>query len=328
MKITSVFTSIVFMSIILSIPHAVQSSYAAPGTGTLYGLDSFFGNLLTVNPITGQAITSTPILDDAGTPGDSMDDVPIPFGMPALAIDPTSGILYLGTGSGTSDLYILNPTTGEAAYQCSLTFSAIEDLAFDSTGNLYASVNTAGGGSGGGTDLIEMDTSCNIINGPFPFGFGGMGGLDFDAFDVLYGATSGANGQLYTINTGNGVPTAVGQLNQPGGVASLQFDCNGALFGGTGRGGQIGQSDLVSINVGSGAALVVGAGGTVLDSTLGGLAFAQSCEDDSAIGGEILPISTVSLLLAGMYSGFAWILPAALSAIGIGALVIRKTRQA
>ena len=328
-------TSIVIMTIILSLPNLSQSIYAAPGTGNLYGLVSLTNELVVINPVTG-AVTSGPIqiLHDAGTPGLLIDDFILNLGTPSLAADST-GTLYLGTGSGTTDLYIVNPTTGEAAFQCSIPagFGAVEGLAFDSNDNLFASLNLLGGGTGGGTDLVQIDTSCNIINGPFPFGFGGMGGLAFDAFDNLYGSTTTSNlapGQLFTINTANGVPTPVaGPFDQSGGnpitltggVASLQFDCTGVLFGGTGKGGQIGQSDLVSINLVSGAASVVGLG-TNVPFTLGGLAFDQTCS--VGVGGELLPIDTTSLLVAGAQTSASWMIALAASIVGIGALIVKK----
>jgi len=41
------------------------------------------------------------------------------------------------------------------------------------------------------------------------------------------------------------------------------------------------------------------------------------------IGGEIIPINTTSLLLAGIQTNLAWIIPV-LVAAGIGAVLIRK----
>ena len=42
------------------------------------------------------------------------------------------------------------------------------------------------------------------------------------------------------------------------------------------------------------------------------------------IGGEIFPINTTSLLLAGIQTNLAWIIPIALSAAGIGVVLVRK----
>ena len=76
---------------------SIGSAFAAPGQGTLYGLISGTNELVVINPITGVASIPLQILDDFGTPGDFEDDDFIGFGTPALALDPTSGTLYLGT---------------------------------------------------------------------------------------------------------------------------------------------------------------------------------------------------------------------------------------
>ena len=42
------------------------------------------------------------------------------------------------------------------------------------------------------------------------------------------------------------------------------------------------------------------------------------------IGGEIIPIDTTSLLLAGVQTNLAWMIPIALSVVGIGVILLRK----
>jgi len=42
------------------------------------------------------------------------------------------------------------------------------------------------------------------------------------------------------------------------------------------------------------------------------------------IGGELLPIDTTALLLVGIQTNLAWIIPVALSAVGIGIFVVKK----
>jgi len=42
------------------------------------------------------------------------------------------------------------------------------------------------------------------------------------------------------------------------------------------------------------------------------------------VGGEYLTIDTAALLLAGMQTNLAWIVPVALSAVGIGVILVRK----
>ncbi len=44
------------------------------------------------------------------------------------------------------------------------------------------------------------------------------------------------------------------------------------------------------------------------------------------MGGELIPIETTSLILAGAQS-FSWMIPLVLSGIGIGLFVIRKSEN-
>ena len=46
--------------------------------------------------------------------------------------------------------------------------------------------------------------------------------------------------------------------------------------------------------------------------------------DNGVIGGEIIPIDTTALLLAGVQTNAAWMIPVIVSAIGIGIVIARK----
>jgi len=43
-----------------------------------------------------------------------------------------------------------------------------------------------------------------------------------------------------------------------------------------------------------------------------------------SVGGEILPIDTTALLLAGVQTNAAWLIPVVLSVVGIGVILLRK----
>lgn len=314
---------LLLISIILVSSHTM--AFAVPGAGTLYGTNPQTGQLIPINPITGVAGAPIQMFDVNG-------DL---FSTTALAADPTDGQMYVGTGNGFPDLYQVNPATGAATFVCSLfdedpSITAFEDMDFDSAGNLYASVNTVGQ-SNGGNALVQFDkTDCSIISGPFSFGFGSMGAIAFDSSDQLFGATTGGNGKLYDLSALDGTSVMIGNIDQSagvpatltGGLTGLQFDeCSEKLFGGTGRGGQIGQSDLVTVNPATGAALVVGAGGVVSGVSIGALAFdGLAC----IVGGEILSINSASLLVAGLQASGFVLIPAVLSAAGIGVFLIKR----
>lgn len=262
---------------------------AAPGTGTLYGTDAFNGNLITINPATGSASVVGPLV--AGP-------------IPSLAVDPLTGTIYAGGGGGIPDIFTVNPATGEATLvgDTGLGVAAVEGLDFNATGTLYASVNIVGG-AGTGADhlaIINKTTGVATIVGPFGSCTGvtipstaggsctieGMAGIAFDAAGNLWGShrtvAAGAPG-LYRINVATGAATFVapfldGSGGSPsGGVVSLQFACNGTLYGGTAfpvepatDGG-----NLITINPATGAFTTIGK--AVQDASLGAVAFQTAC---------------------------------------------------
>jgi hypothetical protein len=290
---------------------------AAPGTGTLYGTDAFNGNLITINPATGSASVVGPL--GVGQ-------------IPSLAVDPLTGIIYAGGGGGIPDIFTVNPTTGAATFvgDTGLGIAAVEGLDFNATGVLYASVNIAGG-AGTGADhlaIINKTTGAATVVGSFgsctgvtipSTGLGsctieGMAGIAFDAAGNLWGShrvgAAGAPG-IYRINVATGAATFVapfldGSSGSPsGGVVSLQFACNGTLYGGTAfpvepatDGG-----NLITINPFTGAFSTIGK--AVQDASLGALAFQASCPV------PVIPTvsGTAAILLALFFAAsLAWMI--------------------
>ena len=60
----------------------------------------------------------------------------------------------------------------------------------------------------------------------------------------------------------------------------------------------------------------------ITDPTNG--SFEAQLKDDIMVGGELLPIDTTALLLAGTQMNAAWMIPVIVSAIGIGIVLARK----
>jgi hypothetical protein len=258
----------------------VSVAAAAPGTGTLYGTDASSGRLLRIDRLTG-----------AGT-------VVGPLGIgvvPALAVDPTTGTMYAGTGAGAPLLFTVDPATATATFvgDTGLGFAAIGSLDFRADGTLFAAVNIVGDGGTGSDFLATIDKATGRATLVGPFGtcgaFGctleGMEGIAFDAAGRLWGTLSarGAAGTpgLYRIDPANGRATFVAPIpaspgaTPSGGVVSLQFACDGTLYGGSATG--LGQADggrLVTIDPVTGAAAFVGtASATEFGNSLGALAF-------------------------------------------------------
>ena len=303
---------------------------AAPGSPPLFGTDAAFGNLLRVDFATG-----------VGTIIGSMGR----FAVPALAVDPTSRILYAGGGGGFPFLYTVNTDTGAATLVGDTGLgpgAAIGDIDFRSDGTLFAAVNIAGNGGTGADHLaiINKNTGTTTIVGPFGSCTGvtipstgggsctieGMEGIAFDSVGRLWGshraAANGAPG-LYLIDTTTGAATfqypIVDAAGQPpsGGVASLRFLCGDSLYGGTATpfepatdGGR-----LISINQFSGQFTFVGAtAATAQGNSLGALAFGGPCTVEQPPSGAVPTLSEWAM------SGLA-----ALLAV-FGARAIRRRR--
>jgi len=336
MKRMNVITSIVMMTVLLSLPQAFQSITADPGDptqGILYGVDAHGGldpqgvptgqtQVVTINPITG---AQTPLLFQTFNP----------FGGPGLAFDKANGVLYMTDGAGSDTIYTIDAfgaetTVGGAGNfgNLGIGIATVSSLDFNSGGVLYGSANLIGGGGTGADTLvtINLGSGAAAVVG-VPYGVEKMEAIGFDGSGQLWGIQSN-NGGLYQINAGTGVAAFFSLItNSPtGGIVSMEFACDGTIYvGNVGfQKGGIGELGLVTI-VGNTASYASIGGQTALGDSLSGLAFDTACIDElSPIGGEILSISTISLLVAGMQTGFAWILPLVLSAVGIGALVIRK----
>jgi hypothetical protein len=277
--------------LILAALGAVPAGYpnAAPGGGRLLGTDAFNGNLITVNPLTGTAALIGPL--GVGP-------------IPSLAVDPVTGIIYAGRGGGLPDIFTVNPVTGAATFlgDTGLGIAAVGALDFTLAGTLYAAVNIVGA-AGTGTDhlaIIDKATGAAAVVGSFGTCTGvtipstgtgsctieGMEGIAFDATGTLWGShrvgAAGAPG-LYRIDVATGAATFVAPFldasggSPSGGVVSLQFGCNGTLYGGTASpvppatdGGT-----LITIDPATGAFSSVGK--AVPDASLGALAFESDC---------------------------------------------------
>ena len=264
-----------------------QEVKAVPGEGTLFGTDASGDHLLTVNPVTGAgAIVGGKFIGR----------------VPSLAVDPTTGAIFAGGGGGIPDIYTVNKGSGLATLvgDSGLGFAAVGGMDFAADGTLYAAVNIAGDGGTGSDHLATIDkpTGAATLIGPFgactgvvvPSSGGGsctiegIEGIAFDASGTLYGSLSarGAAGApgLYTINPATGAATFVTPIDDgsgapSGGVVSIQFACDGTLYGGSARaispatdGGFLG-----TIDTGTGLWTFVGATSATGGSSLGALAF-------------------------------------------------------
>jgi hypothetical protein len=233
---------------------------------TLFGANGQAGSVFRLHPTTGAVLNTW-------SPGIG----PIS----AMATDPTTGTIYLGTGAGLPTIYRFDPVLGTATFvgNTGLGFAAVSGLTFRSDGTLYASVNIARDGGSGGDHLaiVNKATGVATIVGPYGLCTGvvlpsvgggsctieGIEGIVFDRSGVLWGAhtvrgVAGAPG-LYQINPVTGAATFVVNpvsgtgVPASGGIVSLTMDRAGNMFGGTAR--AISSTDggyLVSLNAAAG----------------------------------------------------------------------------
>jgi hypothetical protein len=345
LKKSNVLFSVIIMSIILGGSQVLQSVSANPGNLPLFGTDASGGNLLTVDNNSGAGNVVGP------TNGP---------GMPSLARDPTSGQLYGGSGGGGGSLWTIAPNGVAAQVSAgNLGFAAMSGYDFNNAGILYASVNIAGDGGTGGDHLATVNTQTGITTIIGPFGscdkdgdgnFGdvynipadsglgictieGMEAIAFDSAGNLIGASRGKiqdpnPAELYSINLATGAATVLQPLTQvggpvTGGIVSLQFTCDGTLYGGSAQdqGGDGGF--LVTINQQNGNYATVGAASATAGSSLGGLAASDIC----FVGGELLPISSTALFLAGINTIAVWMVPALAGIAGAGVYLVKFRRN-
>ena len=138
--------------------------------------------------------------------------------------------------------------------------AAVGGLDFKSDGTLFAAVNIVGDGGTGAETLATINKATGVATVIGAFGTEGMEGIAFDAAGRLWGSTSARGGgastpALYRIDPATGAATLVAPILSTsgtppsGGVVSLQFACDGTLYGGTATGLAAGDGGrLITIN--------------------------------------------------------------------------------
>ena len=196
-------------------------------------------DLMTLNRTTAAATTVGPLSGGASTV------------YPAIAIHPTTKVMYVGGGEGAAVLHTVDPATGAltALGPAGSGITRIGAMGFRGDGVLFAAVKAGTYGAPGANYLATIDpvTGTAALIGSFGScgvncSIEGMEAIAFDSEDILYGALheraqTGTPG-LYTISSSTGkasfvAPILDGALDPAsGGITSLQF-VDGALYGGT-----------------------------------------------------------------------------------------------
>jgi len=279
----NIFLSTIAPLLLIGLVFLPLQVHAVPGQGTLFGTSP--DELITIDPVTGIGTVVGPSTAEDGFPG--------------LAIDPVTGLSFAGCSGGCDEIWNFNLGNGMATLLGSMNGGIVASgLDFRADGVLFASLNMVEGGGSGGDHLGVINTITGEATAIGPFGtcngscsLDGIEAIAFDAQGNLWGSLrtsdrgSGTPG-LYSIDPNTGAATFVAPILDSegippprGGVVSLQFGCDGTLYGGTSR--SEGANDggfLVVIDPNTGVFSLVGGVSATGGSSLGGLAFEEECE--------------------------------------------------
>ena len=180
---------------------------------------------------------------------------------------------------------------------------------------LYGTSITVGCGS---STLGTLDplTGVSVPIGPTLTGRP-MAGLAYDTTNgVMYGVDGcsgiGPSG-LSTVNLTTGLATPIGSTGVT--LGSLEFGPDGVLYaGGDGQDG----GNIYSINTNTGVASFVISSGqnSVTGLTLVG-------EQSTQVAGELLPMNTSALMIAGLSASAVWMIPAVAGLVGAGVYLVK-----
>ena len=275
-------------SVLLLAPVGAQQAFAE----TLYTVDTNTDRLESID-------TDTLAFTDIGPLG-----VPVVF--EGLAYDPNTDTLYLIDGRGNEELYEVNRNTGQATLIGPHGITDLFGLAFDSKNNvLYATVFSTG-------ELYSL----NVNNGQAAFiantGISGDG-LAYDSLNDRLVGLVGGSGDVYEINRVNGQATLLfnGAFVNNNGLA---YDPDKDLFWAIDFDG-----NLFTFDPNNGFLRTTEVNGLTPHTALAYLV----TPTQTAVGGELLPIETTSLLLAGAQT-FSWMIPVVLSVLGIGLVLVKR----
>jgi hypothetical protein len=248
------------------------------------GSNGINGQLYTIDSTTAVATLVGPILIGGS-----------PVGLTALAFHPVTGVLYgLTTNDGPSpnrSLVTINPATGAAVLIGSIGANAAGDMAFNSSGVLFAWLKS------GNLVTINLTTGASTVVGPAGAPFVNGGAVSFVG-GVLYAAVGGSDGPLYTVNTSTGAATAGPTLTGApidGGMAAMTTSGSGVLYAvDSDMSSSPTTSRLVTINTTTGAVTQVAA--LDLPGDTDALAFAVTL----APAAVVPTLSTLGILALGL----------------------------
>jgi len=305
------------------IPFAMMDAYAVPAPDTLFGgvarnAVQDTGSLVTIV----QTDASQTLVGVSGLQAISG----LAFGLDErlFAVEPCQGFCVFST------LSELNPNTGAVINtigQITLTGVGdvkISDLANQPGTDILFGVTSAGDVNFDSGTIVTIDkTNAQITSVIGSLGiFGDVTPIAFAPDGTFYSSCGNCGPNLLVVDPTNAnILSTIPLLPNPGnGLDSLAVRSDGTVFG-DGRGNGFAPLTLYSINPVTGQTTAIGNG----LRELGDIDFFPL--DDIIIGGELIPLDTTALLLAGVQSISMWMIPVVVSGAGIGVFVIMRTRK-
>jgi len=279
----------------------------APSTGdsNLYTIDASNGNLISSIPVT--------------LTGQTID------GFSGLATNSFGQLFALVKVSSQPErlLVLINPTTGVATL-IGDTGDRFTNLAFDASDTLFTNSAPETTINVPPHFLFTLNTNTGmptqLCDLPFASLFGTSLGFNPVSNSLFY--TEGDSPAIFHELTNIAVDPCVFTiipLTTSSGIGDFNAltwsPANGAFYLATGSGGD----QLWNLPANGQNSFIASLGG-IGSSKNTGLALVH----EIGVGGELLPIDTTALLLAGMQINLAWMIPVALSAVGIGIFLVKK----
>jgi len=301
--------------LMLSLISGMISPVYAPSPGTMYGVEGkgsagTAGGLNIVDQTDGSLTFVGDVVTPEGLSGLAIDSTVTAFGSTVDGSGPASDlvIINLDTGNPVSTVGTVTDVSGQELKIGDLAVQPVTDVLYG------VSANQGPPGSPVGGTLFTIDKGTAIATLVGNTGAGVSGGLGFAPDGTLYFVNVN-NGNLHTLDPSNANVLTTIAIAPFFFLDGLGVRSDGTIF--ASEGFTVDPFSIVTIDPDTGNVTILGDN----NAKISDLDFVPALRQ--GVGGEYFTLDTTALLLAGMQTNLAWIIPV-LAAAGIGAVVLRK----